>query len=160
MLTELLKEVNHFLFSRNRKIGLPITISIQPNKGEAVRRLETGKFLTSEIIPTIKTTTQTIGKDEISFVVPNIRFNNANLAGEGKVLYLEIELPNGKVNLEAIGEHYERIGKRTSIANYLIAAKIIYINPLDEEIFRNYLKNGERVEKSNSESLVFGITER
>ena len=149
-----------FLFAGNRKVNLPLTISVQPKKGEAIRNLETGKLVIDEVVSAIKTTTQRIGKDEISFVVPNIRLNNANLAGEGRILNLEIELPNGKVKLEAIGEHYERIGKRTSLANYLIEAKIIYVNPLDEDTFKNYLRHGEKVEKSERESLVFRITER
>lgn len=164
MLTEFVREINQsfldFLFSGNRRVNLPLTISVQPKKGEAIRNLETGKLVVDEVVSAIKTTTQRIGKDEISFVVPNIRLNNANLAGEGRILNLEIELPNGKVKLEAIGEHYERIGKRTSLANYLIEAKIVYINPLSEKIFKNYLRRGEKVEKSKSESLVFRITER
>lgn len=149
-----------FLFSGNRKANLPITISVQPRKGVAIRNLETGKLITNQVIPNIKTTTQKISEDEISFIVPNIRFDDANLAGEGRTLNIEVELPNGKVKLEVIGEHYERIGKRTSLASYLIEAKIINVNPLDEEIFRNYLQRGEKVEKSKRESLVFGITDR
>ena len=164
MLIEFVREVNQsfldFLFAGNRKVNLPITISIQPIKGEAIWNLETGKLVTNELVPTIKTTTQSIGKGVISFIVPHIRFNNANLAGEGRVLDIELELPDGKVKLEAVGEHYERIGKRTSLANYLIEARIIYINPLEEEVFRGYLRRGEKTVEANQESFVFGITER
>lgn len=164
MLSEFVKGINKsfldFLFSGNRKAALPITISVQPVKGEAIRNLETGKLVTGELLPTIKTVTERIGKDEISFIVPNIRFNNANLAGEGRILIIEVEFPNGKVKLEAIGEHYERVGMRTSIANYLIETKIVYINPLDEEVFRNYLRHGEKTTTADQESFVFRATER
>lgn len=164
MLTEFVREMNQsvldFIFSGSRKIGLPITISVQPRKGEAIRKLETGKLVTSELTPTIKTTTQRIRKDVISFIVPNIRFNNANLAGEGRVLNVVLELPNGTIKLEVIGEHYERIGKRTSLANYLIEAKIVYINPLDEEVYNEFLRNGDKIASAKQENLVFGITQR
>lgn len=164
MLTEFVREINQsvleFLFSGNRKTELPITVSVQPNKGEAVWNLETGKLVSSGMIPTISTITEKIGKDSISFIVPNIRFNNANLAGEGRILNIEIELPNGKVKFEAIGEHYERIGKRTSLASYLIDAKITYINPKEEEVFKDYLRSGEKTISAQRENLVFGITER
>ena len=164
MLTVLAKEVNQsfldYLFHWNRKVSLPITISVQPNKGETIYNLETGKLVTLESMPTLKTTTQRIGKDKLSFLVPQIRFNDANLAGEGRILNIEIELPNGKVKLEAIGEHYERIGKRTSLAEYLIEAKIVYINPLEEETYKNYLRYGEKITETKGKNLVFGITER
>lgn len=164
MLTDLVKEVNQsfldFFFSGDRKISLPITISVQPRRGEAIWNLETGKLVTGEMTPGIKTTTLRVGKNMLSFIVPNIRFNNANLAGEGRILNIEIELPNRKVKFEAIGEHYERIGKRTSLASYLIKAKIVYINPLEEEAFKHYLRNGEKTVAAQHERFVFGITER
>lgn len=164
MLPALVREVNQsfldFLFLGNRKVSLPITISVQPKKGEAIWNLETGKLVTSQSVPILKTTTQKIGKDTISFVVPHIRFNDANLAGEGRVLNIEIELPNGKVKLEAMGEHYERIGKRTSLAQYVIVAKIVYINPLEEEVYKSYLRRGEKTVEEKGKNLVFGITER
>lgn len=164
MLVALLKEVNQsvsdFLFLGNRKINLPISITVQPFKGETIRNLETGKLVSVAATPTLKTTTLHIGKETISFIVPQIRFNDTNLAGEGRVLDVEIELPNGKVKLEVIGEHYERFGKRTSLAQYLIEAKIVYINPLEEEVYKNYLRHGEKVEPAKSERFVFGITQR
>lgn len=163
MLTELVKEVNQsfwgLLFSGNRKITLPMTIRVRPNKGEAIWNLETGKLVTGDLIPVIKTTTQTICKDRVSFIVPQIRFNNANLAGEGRILDVEVEFPNGKVKFEAVGEHYERIGKRTSLASYLIEAKIVYITPLEEEQFKNHLRRGEKTIAAQPEGLVFGITD-
>jgi hypothetical protein len=164
MLTELVKGVNQsfweFVFSGSRNVNLPITISVQRRKGEAIWNLETGKLVSGEMMPTIKTNTLRISKDAISFIVPNIRFNDANLAGEGRVLNIEIEFPGGKVKLEAVGEYYERIGKRTSLASYLIEAKIVYINPLDEEVFKKYLRGSERKTAAQREKLVFGITER
>lgn len=164
MLTEFVREMNQsvldFIFAGNRKASLPITISIQPRKGEAIWNLETGKLITSELIPTIKTTTQRIGKESLSFIVPQIRFNDANLAGEGRILQIELELPNDKIKFEAIGEHYERIGQRTSLASYLIEAKIFYMSPVAEEIYRDFLRRGEKQSAAKQENLVFGITQR
>lgn len=164
MLTEFVREMNQsvldYLFAGSRKANLPVTISVQPRKGEAIWNLETGKLVTSELVPTIKTQTQRIGKNALSFIVPHIRFNDANLAGEGRILNIELELPNGKIKFEAIGEHYERIGKRTSLASYLIEAKIFYITPLAEEIYNDFLRRGEKNAVAKQESLVFGITQR
>ena len=164
MLTEFVREMNQsvldYLFAGSRKVKIPVTISVQPRKGEAIWNLETGKLVTSELVPTIKTHTQRISKDSLSFIVPHIRFNDANLAGEGRILNIELELPNGKIKFEAIGEHYERIGKRTSLASYLIEAKIFYITPFAEEIFNEFLRRGEKNAVAKQESLVFGITQR
>ena len=164
MLIALVSKVNQsvsdFLFLGNRKVILPIIITVPPNKGEAIWNLETGKLVSVEDTPALKATALQVGKDSISFVVPQIRFNDANLAGEGRILNIELELPNGKVKLEVIGEHYERFGKRTSLAEYLIQAKIVYINPLEEEVYKNYLRHGEKAEKVKNEGFAFGITQR
>lgn len=164
MLTEFVKDVNQsisdFLFHGNRKVNLPITITVQPRKGEAIWNLETGKLVTVDSIPVLKTFTEKISRNSISFVVPNIRFNDANLAGEGRVLNIELELPNGNVKLEVVGEHYERFGKRTSLAQYIIEAKIVYINSLEEGVYKHYLRYGEKTEKVKRENFAFGVTER
>jgi hypothetical protein len=163
MLTTLVKQVNESvsdLFLRRRKVDLSLSISVQPNKGEVIRNLETGELCLKESSPRLKVRSISLSKNEISFVVPTIRFNDVNLAGEGRILNIEIELPNGQVKLEAVGEHYERIGKRTSLAPYQVEAKIIYINPLDEAIYKNYLRHGNKTESANTENLVFGITDR
>ena len=162
MLTTLVKQVNKSLsdlFLSRHKADLPISISVPPNKGQAIRNLETGEFRRKESMPTLKVKAIHLGKDSISFVVPSIRFCDANLAGYGTVLNVEIELPAGKVTLEVIGERYERIGKRTSLAEYLVEAKIVYINPRQEEIYQDFLRHGDKHEITKSESLVFGINE-
>ena len=163
MLATLVKQVNESvsdLFLRRRKADLSLSISVQPNKGEAIRNLETGELRLKESLPTLKVKSISLSKNEISFVVPTIRFNDVNLAGEGRILNIEIELPNGTVKLEAIGEHYERIGKRTSLAQYLVEAKIVYINPLEAAVYKNYLRHGDKSEGIETENLVFGITDR
>jgi hypothetical protein len=163
MLTTLVKQVNESvsdLFLRRRKADLSLSISIQPNKGEAIRNLETGELRLKESMPTLKVKSLSLSKNEISFIVPAIRFNDVNLAGEGRILDIEVELPNGKVKLEAVGEHYERVGKRTSLAEYLVEARIVYINPLEEVIYKNYLRHGDKLEEAKGESFVFGTTER
>ena len=163
MLTTLVKQVNKSvsdLFLWRRKADLSISISIPPNKGETIWNLETGKLRINELMPVLKVKTLYLGKTYISFTAPYIRFNDANLAGEGRILKVELELPNGKINLEVIGERYQRIGKRTSLAEYLIEAKIVYLNPLEEVIYKNYLRHGDKIDIAKGDSLVFGITQR
>ncbi len=163
MLTTLARQVNKSvsdLFTSRRKADLSISISIPPNKGQAIRNLETGQFRCKESLPVLKVKTISLSKTNISFVVPSIRFNDTHLAGDGRVLNIEIELPNGKITLEVIGERYERIGKRTSLAEYMVEARIVYINPLEAEVYRNFLRNGGTASESKGNSLVFGITER
>lgn len=163
MLMTLVRQVNESvsdLFLRRRKADLSLSISVQPNKGEAVRNLETGELRLKESMPTLKVKSVSLSKNEISFVVPAIRFNDVNLAGEGRILDIEIELPNGVIKLEAVGEHYERIGKRTSLAEYLVEAKIVYINPLEEVTYKNYLRHGDKNDSANAENLVFGVSDR
>ncbi|HRH40696.1 MAG TPA: hypothetical protein PKY82_03555 [Pyrinomonadaceae bacterium] len=163
MLTTLAKQVNKSvfdLFTSRRKADLSISISIPPNKGQAIRNLETGQFRCNESTPTLKVKTIALSKNSISFIVPSIRFNDTNLAGDGRVLKIELELPNGKVTLEVIGERYERIGKRTSLAEYMVEARIVYINPIEAEVYRKFLRNGGAASEAKGNNLVFGITER
>lgn len=159
-----LEKVNHalsgFLFSSARKVNLPLAIRVRPNKGEAICNLETGKLLLPHTAPVLNTKTERISKDSISFIVPAIRFCDASLAGDGRTLDVELELPQVVLRFEVIGDHYERIGKRTSLAQYLIHARISYMNPLVEESFRTYLKNGYAAPQNEPESLVFRINER
>jgi hypothetical protein len=154
------RSVSDFLFLGNRKVSLPISITVKPNKGEAIRNLETGKLICVEPARVLKTKTFKIGREKLSFIVPQIRFDNANLAGEGRILEIDLELPNGRAKIEAVGEYYERFGRRTSLAEYLIEAKIVYLNPQAEEIYKNYLRHGRKVEKNDAGSFVFGIPER
>lgn len=163
MLTTLVKQVNESvsdLFLWKRKADLAISISVQPNKGEAIRNLETGELRFKESMPILKVKTLKLGKDYISFTTPYIRFDDTYLAGEGRILDVELELPAGKVNLEIIGERYQRIGKRTSLAEYVVEAKIVYINPLEEVIYKNYLRHGDKLEEAKAENLVLGIADR
>lgn len=54
MLTTLARQVNKSvsdLFTSRRKADLSISISIPPNKGQAIRNLETGQFRCKESLP-------------------------------------------------------------------------------------------------------------
>lgn len=163
MLTTLARQVNKSvsdLFTWRRKTDVSISISIPPNKGQAIRNLETGKFRCHESTPVLKVKAINLEKGSISFVVPSIRFNDTHLAGDGRVLKVEMELPGGNITLEVVGDRYERIGKRTSLAEYVVHARIVYMNPLEEESYLNYLRNGGTVSEAKGNNLVFGITER
>src|SRR6188474_2761460 len=47
-----------------------------------------------------------ISRTGIAFVVPSIRVKEKYLVGQERNLNIEIDLPNGKVNLRAIGRRY------------------------------------------------------
>lgn len=100
--------------------------------------------------------TADISRSGLAFIVPNIRLQEKYLVGQERMLNIEIDLPNGKVALQAMGRRYEKVGVHLSMEKFLVGAQILKLEPSDEETFFHFLKNGNRSRKATV-GLELGI---
>lgn len=99
-----------------------------------------------------------ISRTGIAFLVPAIRIKEKYLAGHGRSLNVEIDLPNGKVYLRVVGRRYERVGVHLSTERFLVGANIESLVGHDKEIYETFLRNGNRLtSKTTARSLELGI---
>ncbi len=92
----------------------------------------------------------------IGFLVPAIRIQEKYFVGQERSLNVEIDLPNGKVRLKAVGRRYEKVGIHLSTERFMIGAQIVSFENGDEERYHHFLRNGRKSRKSQG-SLELGI---
>ena len=91
--------------------------------------------------------TQDLSSTGVAFVVSSIRLREYYLVGENRTLHAELDLPNGKIKLELVGVRYEQVGIHDSTVNYMIGARIVTAEPLEMEIYEEFLKHGDKLKK-------------
>jgi hypothetical protein len=117
---------------------VPVRITIKPDEAN-------GKLTTKRDSLSASGETKDLSKSGIAFIVPSIRLHEYYLVGENRTLQAELDLPNGKIRMQIVGVRYEQIGIHDSSVSYLIGAKIVFITPLEQEIYEEYLKYGNKV---------------
>ncbi|MEP6944898.1 MAG: PilZ domain-containing protein [Acidobacteriota bacterium] len=149
LVAKLNKSLSERLVSSRRKHIAAIKIWFEPDiRTERNRELAKTACILGETVD--------ISRSGLAFLVPNIRLQEKYLVGQERMLNIEIDLPNGKVSLQAMGRRYEKVGIHLSMEKFLVGAQIIKIEPADEESFSHFLKNGARGRKSAA-SLELGI---
>lgn len=83
--------------------------------------------------------TRNISASGMALIVPEIKLGDRHLVGENRKLLVLVELPNGRVKLEASPVRYEKIRNGHLEGQYLIGARITEINPEDKVKFQRYL---------------------
>ena len=129
--------------ARRFNLQVPVRITIEPD--EASEKLTTRRESLSA-----SGETKDLSKSGIAFIVPSIRLREYYLVGENRKLQAELDLPNGKIRMQIVGVRYEQIGIHDSTVNYLIGAKILFISPLEQEIYEEYLKYGNKVKTNKA----------
>jgi hypothetical protein len=124
--------------ARRYNLQVPVRITIEPDEAN-------GKLTTRRESLSASGETKDLSKSGIAFIVPSIRLREYYLVGENRTLQAELDLPNGKIRMQIVGVRYEQIGIHDSTVNYLIGAKILFISPLEQEIYEEYLKYGNKV---------------
>lgn len=122
-------------------LHVPVKIMIQPDA--ITGRLTEAKPVTLSI----SGETHDLSKTGIAFIVSAIRLREYYLVGENRTLHAELDLPNGKIQMQLVGVRYEQTGIHESTVSYLIGAKITAIEPLAMEIYEEYLRLGNKVKK-------------
>ena len=146
--SKLRRSVRKRAVSKRRGSKIPITISFEPDKttgnlGQAFAKLST------------RGETSDLSETGIGFVVSSIRLREFYLVGEGRVLNAQLNLPEGKVKIQLMGQSYKQIGQSVSNTQYLVGAKILRMSEGDRLIYNEFLK-GKRPEGG---ALELGIDE-
>jgi hypothetical protein len=126
---------------RRRPLHVPIKISIKPD-------VITGKLIEAKReMLSISGETYDLSKTGVAFIVSAIRLREYYLVGENRPLYAELDLPNGKIQMQLVGVRYEQTGIHDSVVSYIIGARIAKIEPLEMEIYEEYLRLGDKLKK-------------
>jgi hypothetical protein len=134
--------------ARRYNLQVPVKITIEPGEGCANSKLTVKRESIS-----ISGETKDLSASGIAFIVPLIRLREYYLVGENRPLKAELDLPNGRIQMEVIGVRYEQIGIHDSTVSYLIGAKISSIAPLEKEIYEQFLKYGNKVKTDTTPDL-------
>lgn len=143
------KSISNRVVASRHKHEVPIKLSFETDRstGRLQNPLES-LFITGE--------TKDLSQTGIAFVVSSIRLKENYLVGEGRTLNAELDLPNGKIKMQIVGQRYEQVGKHISTSNYLVGAKIVQMTAENRDIYRNFLRHGR---KRKTGSLKLGIDE-
>jgi hypothetical protein len=134
--------------ARRFNLQVPVRITIEPDGSETNAKLTTKRDCLS-----ISGETKDLSKSGIAFIVSSIRVREYYLVGENRTLNAELDLPNGKIRMRIVGVRYEQIGIHDSTVNYLVGAKIISLTPLEQEIYEEYLKYGNKVKTDKAQDF-------
>ncbi len=101
--------------------------------------------------------TKDLSNTGVAFIVPSIRLREYYLVGENRVLEAELNLPDGKVKMQIIGERYEQLSdEHSSTTSYLIGARIAEMSCGDRDVYEQFLRTGVR-QKINAPALEFRV---
>ncbi|HEX8736879.1 MAG TPA: hypothetical protein VF721_16215 [Pyrinomonadaceae bacterium] len=135
--------------ARRHNLQVPVRITIEPDAGDG----KNGKLTTKRESLSTSGETKDLSKCGIGFIVPSIRLREYYLVGENRTMLAELDLPNGKIKMQIVGVRYEQIGIHDSSVSYLIGAKIVFITPLEQEIYEEYLKYGNKVKTDKAQDF-------
>ena len=146
--SKLRKFLSKRVVSPRRKFQTPIKLSFEPDK-------TTGNLQMPVNDLSIRGETEDLSFTGIAFTVSSIRLREYYLVGEGRKLNAEINLPNGKVKMQLIGQRYKQVGKHVSVMQYLIGARILNMSDGDRETYKEFL----RKRKNRAGSLELEVDE-
>lgn len=154
MIRELITRFNRSLSERmvsaRRRCTAPVKIWFDPDvNSENAREIARQNCVLGE--------TADISRTGISFLVPVIRLKEKYLVGHERMLNVEIDLPNGKVFMRAMGRRYEKVGIHISAERFLVGAHIDTLNGDDRTVYETFLRNGNRRVKGQARGLELGI---
>lgn len=98
--------------------------------------------------------TKDLSKTGIGFIVSAIRIQENYIVGGGRLLYAELDLPSGKIQMQIVGMRYEEVGQHISTARFLIGARITQMSDEAREAYEYFLRHGNKRKKG---SFALGI---
>jgi hypothetical protein len=126
---------------RRHDYQMPIIISFEQCKN-------TGKK-DETINLSVRGETKDMSKTGIAFIVPSIRLREYYLVGENRTLDVELNLPDGKVKMQVVGQRYEQLSDEHSSTNsYIIGASISEMADDDRSVYEDFLRVGNKTEIS------------
>jgi hypothetical protein len=153
------ESVRGYLKSSRKRSRLPIQVTIQP-------KIETTSLLKNHLAEAYaqkKKNLSTSGemldidKKGISFIVPFIRLGEHYLVGGDTYLNLEIDLPNGKLRLKAVGCRYEQVEQDSSVGRFLVGARIVGTSEKDDALLTEYLEAEKGTGRAKVKNVQWGL---
>lgn len=155
MLRKLISRLNGQVMSRmsaaRRDLEVPINISIELER-------KTGSLLGNIEKLAIGGETKDLSETGIAFYVDSIRLREHYLVGQNRILNARLDLPNGSVRMQIIGQRYEQIDMHSSHSKYLIGASIVEMNALDKEVYGEFLRLGKNAFKNKAPNFQTGTS--
>lgn len=81
-----------------------------------------------------------VSPNGIALIVPTILLGEHHLIGENRKLVVQLELPNGAVEMQVVPIRYESLEEHKTETGYLIGAKIVEMPETDRERFTEYVE--------------------
>ena len=154
LISKLNKSINERVAPPRQNFEVPIKIWLEPDK-------DTGRLQAAIANLSISGETKNLSHSGIAFLVSVIRLREFYLAGENHTLNVELDLPNGKVKMQIVGQRYEQISdEHSSISKYLIGAKILRISAADKEAYEEFLQIGKKIQKEKTGNLELEVDKR
>jgi hypothetical protein len=129
--------------SSRRRHRAPIKIWFEPDG-------TTDRALNESRSSCIHGETADISRTGIGFIVPAIRIKEKYLVGQQRNLNIEVDLPTGKVYMQALGCRYEKVGIHISAERFFVGAQILTLTGTDRENYETFLTNGNRAPSAAS----------
>ncbi|MBP6003391.1 MAG: hypothetical protein KA746_08170 [Pyrinomonadaceae bacterium] len=149
LVAKLNRRLSEKMVSARRRYTAPVKVWFDPDiNSERNRIAAMNACLLCETVD--------MSRSGIAFLSTSIRVNEKYLVGHERRLNIEIDLPNGKIRLTALGKRYEKVGLHQSTERFLIGAHITGFEPGHEEAYLHFLKHGRRARKAAG-TLELGI---
>ncbi len=149
IVAKLNRRLTEKLVSARRRFTAPVKVWFDPD-------INTERNREAAMNACVLGETVDMSRTGIAFLSASIRINEKYLVGHDRRLNIELDLPNGKVRLTAIGRRYEKAEMHTSAERFLIGAHITGFEPGHEEAYIHFLKHGRRARKAAG-ALELGI---
>jgi hypothetical protein len=141
------RSITERVVSPRKHYEFPIKVWFEPDRNTGRLKLPLENL-------TVMGETKDLSRSGIAFIVSAIRIQENYLVGEGRILNVELDLPDGKVQMQIVGSRYEQVGQHISTARYLIGAKITQMSAENREAYEHFLRYGNKRKKG---SLELGI---
>jgi PilZ domain len=142
------KSITKRVVSARHNYEVPIRVWIEPDRN-------TGRLQKPVEHLSVAGETKDMSKTGIAFIVPVIRLREYYLVGENRTLNAEIDLPNGKIQMQIVGRRYEQVGQHISEAKFLIGATILRLSEQQREAYEEFLEYGKK--RKQAKGLALGV---
>jgi hypothetical protein len=80
-----------------------------------------------------------VSENSLALIVPRITLDEHHLVGENRNFNVNLELPDGPLEMQAAPVRYERLDEHRGESGYLIAVKIVGMSDIDRTRFAEYI---------------------
>ena len=149
-ITRFTRTLSERLVSSRKNYSAPMRVWFEPDINSPQKR----EIARNNAIPG---ETVDLSRTGIAFVVTSIRVQEKYLVGQDRKLNIEIDLPQGKCEMQVVGKRYEKVGIHLSVEKFLIGATIVRLESDSNAVYDHFLRKGSRSSRSSASSLELGV---